>query len=383
MRYDFIFVGGGLANLVSAYRLKITHPHLRTLVLEAKSELGGEHTWSVHESDISAGSWSWFRPLLSKSWKGYDVFFPQLSRSLKSDYHSIDSAEFVEKVTAAGVTIRLGVAVTEVSQHAVKSAGESWAAECVLDGRGWQSAATVCAYQKFLGQRVQLSQPHSLTRPTIMDARVPQKDGYRFVYVLPWSDTEVLIEDTRYSDTPDVQVEAYRMEIRDYCASQGLSVEKVTYEEIGVLPIVLNGELPSSDNGVIPWGTRGGFFQPTTGYSLPTAIENAEKLSGLSSFRHSTVYPQTQIWMKQNWKRGRFLRGLNRMMFYAAAPEERFRILQRFYGLPGDLIERFYAGKLTIADQARILSGRPPVSVTRALKALWHDPLWREANEAS
>ena len=86
--------------------------------------------------------------------------------------------------------------------------------------------------------------------------------------------------------------------------------------------------------------------------------------------------------MRRPWKRGRFLRGLNRMMFYAAAPEERFRILQRFYGLPADLVERFYAGKLTLADQARILSGRPPVSATKALKALWQDPQWRETNEA-
>ena len=42
-----------------------------------------------------------------------------------------------------------------------------------------------------------------------------------------------------------------------------------------------------------------------------------------------------------------------------------------FYRLDPDLIARLYAGRSTAADKMRILSGRPPVPVTRALTALW------------
>jgi lycopene beta-cyclase len=61
---------------------------------------------------------------------------------------------------------------------------------------------------------------------------------------------------------------------------------------------------------------------------------------------------------------------LGAMLFRAAEPDERYRIFQRFYGLAPGLIARFYAGRSNAADKLRILAGKPPVSVCRALAAL-------------
>jgi hypothetical protein len=58
---------------------------------------------------------------------------------------------------------------------------------------------------------------------------------------------------------------------------------------------------------------------------------------------------------------------LNRMLFRAATPDERYRVFQRFYGLSQGLIERFYADRLTRYDRMRILVGKPPVPFGRAL----------------
>ena len=58
------------------------------------------------------------------------------------------------------------------------------------------------------------------------------------------------------------------------------------------------------------------------------------------------------------------------MLFDAAEPDARYRIFQRFYRLPEGLIERFYSARTTFADKARILCGKPPVSIPRALLAL-------------
>ena len=68
-----------------------------------------------------------------------------------------------------------------------------------------------------------------------------------------------------------------------------------------------------------------------------------------------------------HFKSERFFRFLNRMLFRASKPEERYKVLQRFYGLSEPLIERFYAGRLTWKDKLRILIGKPPVPVTKAL----------------
>ena len=67
------------------------------------------------------------------------------------------------------------------------------------------------------------------------------------------------------------------------------------------------------------------------------------------------------------------------MLFLAARPETRYRILQRFYGLPEPLIGRFYAAQSSALDKLRILAGKPPVSIVPALKALAAGDMHRAA----
>ena len=73
---------------------------------------------------------------------------------------------------------------------------------------------------------------------------------------------------------------------------------------------------------------------------------------------------------QRHWQATRFYRSLGRMLFDAAEPEERYRVFERFYRLREPLIERFYAGNSSTADKLRILSGKPPVSVLAAIRAL-------------
>ena len=58
------------------------------------------------------------------------------------------------------------------------------------------------------------------------------------------------------------------------------------------------------------------------------------------------------------------------MLYRAAEPGQRYRVLEHFYRLPEELIGRFYAGWPTAWDKLRVLTGRPPVPVGRALSAL-------------
>ena len=58
------------------------------------------------------------------------------------------------------------------------------------------------------------------------------------------------------------------------------------------------------------------------------------------------------------------------MLYLAAQPQRRYRVLERFYTLPEPLIARFYAARLTARDGFRILAGVPPVPIGAAVKAL-------------
>src|SRR3546814_9319686 len=51
------------------------------------------------------------------------------------------------------------------------------------------------------------------------------------------------------------------------------------------------------------------------------------------------------------WRERGFYRLLDRMLFRAARPDQRYRILQRFYALDERLIERFYAARSSGYDR--------------------------------
>ncbi len=82
---------------------------------------------------------------------------------------------------------------------------------------------------------------------------------------------------------------------------------------------------------------------------------------------------------REAWADRAFFRLLNRMLFKAAAPNERYRVLERFYRLPAPLMRRFYASELTRLDKLRILTGKPPVPIHRALRCLSEETVMEAA----
>ncbi|MCQ4256944.1 lycopene beta-cyclase CrtY [Stutzerimonas stutzeri] len=373
---DLILVGGGLANGLLALRLRQQRPELRLLLLEQGETLGGNHTWSFHEHDLTPAQHRWLEPLVETRWPGYEVIFPDLKRRLDSGYASIFSERFHQHLMAElSDGVRLGTSVVEVKPQQVRLAsGEILRAGAVIDGRGVRRTDQLAlGFQKFLGQEVRLQQPHGLREPIIMDASVAQQDGYRFVYVLPLSDQTLLIEDTYYADGDAVAPETLRDNIRHYASARGWAINEVLREEQGVLPIVLSGDLPAfwgEARGVPQTGLSAALFHPTTGYSLPDAVRLADHLIALDRWDAPSLFEATRSYSLAQWRQRGFFRLLNRMLFMAGPADRRWAVMQRFYRLREPLIRRFYAANLTIWDRLRIVSGKPPVPVGEALRAL-------------
>jgi lycopene beta-cyclase len=375
--FDVIFAGGGLAATLAAYRLRQLKPNLRLLVLEAGETLGGSHTWSFHDKDISRAAWSWIAPFVAHSWDEQQVRFPKHSRMLMSGYNSI----FSETLHSAAYPaledcVRFSTRVLSVGPHQVELAGgEILHAPCVIDARGLGRVdGLTIGYQKFLGLVVRFERPHGQPYPIIMDATVSQRDGYRFVYTLPFTEDTMLIEDTYYSDTASIDASTLRELCLGYAKERGWEVAEIVREERGVLPIVLGGDveaiLEKTAPGVPGLGLRGGFFHHTTSYSFPFAVKCADAIAAIDTLTSETLDHLVQKWAHQHWKDQRFFRLLNRMLFWAAKPNQRYRVLERFYALGDPLIERFYSSSLTLADQARLLVGWPPVPIGRALRVM-------------
>ncbi|MEJ7932447.1 lycopene beta-cyclase CrtY [Ramlibacter sp. AN1015] len=373
---DLLLVGGGLASGLLAWRLRQLRPELRVQVLEAGATLGGNHTWSFHDADLTREQHRWIAPLVGWRWPGHEVRFPGLNRRLSGGYASITSERFHQVLSGAlgEHALRLGVEACEVTPtQVVLRDGTTLQAGAVLDARGTPPAAHMrLGFQKFLGQVLALSQPHGLSLPLLMDATVAQRGGYRFVYCLPLDPRTVLVEDTCYADGEALDAAALRSEIADYAAARGWRVLRLLREEQGVLPIALDGDpqaLWRAAAGVPRAGLAAALFHPTTGYSLPEAVRLADHVAALPDLAAPALFGAIRAHALRRWHDQRFLRLLNRMLFQAARPAERWRVLQRFYGLPEPLIARFYAGRSTRGDKLRLLVGKPPVPLRAALHA--------------
>ena len=376
---DVILVGGGLANGLIAMRLVAAHPQISITMIEALPTLGGNHTWSFFESDLTPEECAWLKPLVVHRWAGYEVRYPTYRRSLATGYATVTSERFHAYLSELSADGRLQV-VTQNAQactanEVVLADGTSMSGRTVIDGRGAQAdSALQIAYQKFFGQVVEFEEPHGRTLPLLMDATVEQSDGYRFFYLLPFDERRMLVEDTRYTENVSLDRADMRDEIARYIARQGWRVRAIEREEEGVLPIVLDGDMHAfwrHASQTAYAGLRAALFHPTTGYSLPSAVRLADELAMLPQpLTTQSARACAQRRSLAQWQQHGFFRGLNRLMFFAALPPLRYKIFQRFYTLSPKMIERFYAGALTPFDKIRIFLGKPPVPLSAACNVL-------------
>lgn len=372
-----LILGGGLAGGLAALTLARKRPDLAVTLVERGARLGGNHVWSFFASDVADGDLAILEPLIEGRWDGYDVRFPDHVRTLDTPYHSMTSERLDRAVRSAlGEDRIIEADVVEAwPGHAKLACGRRIEADAVIDMRG------VCARpegiasgaQKFVGQMMRVVGGHGLERPVVMDATVPQADGYRFVYLLPFDASHVFVEDTYYQTDHTLDVEMLSQRIAHYCRLQGWQAEPAGRMETGVLPVVTGGEpdrfWPKSAP-VARGGVRAGLFHHLTSYSVPDAMRFSHWLVATLPCSGEELARGSRAYALRHWRRQAFDRMLARMLFDAADPPERYRVLQRFYRLPSGLIERFYAGRTTMADRLRILAGKPPVPINRALSAI-------------
>ncbi|MCB2085854.1 MAG: lycopene beta-cyclase CrtY [Sphingomonadaceae bacterium] len=383
-RTEIAIVGGGLAGGLIALALRRQHPEMQVALVEASQMLGGNHRWSWFDNDLDTHGCDLLHGFRKTEWDGYSVRFPSYRRRLHSRYNSLASADFdaaLRRELAPG-TIRTGQQVVALDARSVDLVnGERISARSVIDCRGAvPSEQLTGGWQVFMGRHVRTPRPHGIEQPVIMDAAVNQhapsgKSGaYRFVYVLPLGANELFVEDTYYADSPELDRNALSGRIDRYLDAHRLQ-GNILGGETGVLPVITGGDFGAylrevGSEGVGLAGARGGFVHPLTSYTLPFAVETALAVAQDAELPGEQLAALLDARARRHWARTKFYRRLGAMLFGAAKPPERYRIFERFYRLDQGLIERFYAGRSSFADKARVLLGKPPVPLLGALGAL-------------
>lgn len=218
---------------------------------------------------------------------------------LESDIHSFHE---IDEQTSGMVTANGKFTAPFIFQSALKPPGLE---DKKLD---------ISLKQHFLGWEIKAERPlFDPGRAVLMDFDVPQKNGVTFVYVLPFSETEALIEYTLFSAELLTDKE-YETGIRGYMTDRyGLndSGYEITRVEKGVIPMEDRRYPPYYCNRVLNTGTVGGLTKPSTGYTftrihrqsseIVQALENNLPLPDKSGSDYRfRVYDLMLLWLLHN-----------------------------------------------------------------------------------
>jgi len=370
--YGIIFIGGGLSSVLAAYTWLQQGYNKPILIIEQTEQLCGNHTWSFNQTDILPEAWHTLTSLIDVSWQKYEVQFPKITKTVNIPYHSIASENLADKIQKFAsqnpllniITAQKANIIHEGNQHlnpvVQMQDGQEYTADWIIQATGVSQNYSDTGYQKFLGLEVILNEPAYIPHPLIMDATIPQKDGFRFMYVLPFEPNRLLIEDTYYSLNSNLDIPHVTEQIHTYAKNKGWNITDIIRKEQGVLPIPLQQSKPQwiSDK-VLPLGMFADLFHSTTGYSLAVNYNFIWQMYPYLNEKELNIRWHRQL--LKFYKSMQFYRLMNRFLFIAGKTNKRYRFLESFYQRQSDeVIGRFYAGKSTLKDKMSIFSGKAP-----------------------
>lgn len=379
--FDYIIVGGGASGLQLADALG-TDPYFREkriALFERKAGKGNDRTWCFWEPGPGK-----FDTLLTKSWDRIRFHGPDFERKLALDpyrYKMLRGEDFYREYYKR-LAQYPNIEVQHEEVRRLEDRGEKVQVSTdsgeYLAGKVFSSVSFEpverlmkpfpVLQQHFLGWFVRCEKPvFDPGVATFMDFSIPQKGNTRFMYVLPESPTEALVEYTLFSES--------LLETRDYEAALQAYMEQdlgnPSYEiletERGSIPMTVNDFAAADRPNLIHIGIAGGWAKPSTGYTFWNTSQKVPRLvEALKTGKSLKMARKTKFWY------------YDRLMLDVLAREnaEGSRIFSMlFRHLSPQLIFRFLHEQTSLAEDFQIINSCPKGMFIRAFwKALIRSP---------
>lgn len=132
--------------------------------------------------------------------------------------------------------------------------------------------------QHFIGWHVKVNDlVFNSDVPIFMDFSIPQKGNTRFMYVLPFSSTEAIVEYTLFSETLLAQTE-YEEAIKDYLKNIGITQYEIVDKEKGSIPMTSYPFWKHNTKNILNIGSAGGWTKASTGYTFKHSDKRSKEL---------------------------------------------------------------------------------------------------------
>jgi lycopene beta-cyclase len=360
-KYDYILAGGGCAGLSLVYHLLDSSlKDSNILILEPTLGEVPNKTWCYWNTAAlpihpEAARFSWNSFYLQQGKQQHQHGLENLS------YYHLNSHDFyahvLEKIKNFPNVHFLKEEVSAIRcienevQVVTKSSG-TYNSGYVFDSRiTTDTTNQTILNQVFIGLRIKSNTP--IFNPGsmgLMDFDTPSSSGFDFIYTLPFSSQEALIEYTAYTSEAREE-EALLSSLQAFLKQKFGELEyEITFQETGQIPMTSRVNQETSGNRHIQIGTAAGWTKPSTGYTFAQIQENCSQLvarleqgatQDLRFPRKSrfVFYDNILLSIAHHWPKR--LPGLFINLFSTSSP---------------DLVFRFLAEKTSFWEELRLLS---------------------------
>ncbi len=371
--YDIIIIGAGASGLQLADALG-TDPYFREkriALIEKQSERSNDRTWCFWETGEGP-----FDEILHHSWDHIRFAGPGFDRTVKLDpyrYKMIRGTDFYREYSAR-ITQYPNI---EQIHASVLDFGEEADAVRVETDSGTFRAGHVFS-SVLLGNKQELMRPYPVLqqhflgwfirsenpifdprRATFMDFDIPQKGNTRFMYLLPFSETEGLVEYTLFSRElldPGEYQNALETYLRERLGSQGYDILET---EKGSIPMTCNDFTRADRPRVTHIGIAGGWAKASTGYTFHNISRNTPKLvEAIKTGGSLKMARRNRFWHYDR-------------LLLDVLSRENFRGCEVFSGqlskLPPQMMLRFLNENTRFPQELRVMASSPPAPFVRAV----------------
>ena len=256
MSHDIEIIGDGCAALSFAARAKELENCSVTLIRPRNAPGDADHVWGFWADEV-------LRPaekLARGTWQKWAIVTNEqrtILESTKNPYNAIKRSDW--KQYCLSQSSSANVKIIEEAQ---------W--ENNLHSQVYDTRPPVPVehnlLQHFHGIEIKTETPvFDPDVALLMDFRVDQSKGMHFIYLLPYSSTDALIESTIFSTNVEKE-EFYLNNINAYLESYyDIKEYAITHQEKGVIPL---GKLAPHDANIPGLGANGGAIRPASGYAF-------------------------------------------------------------------------------------------------------------------
>jgi lycopene beta-cyclase len=313
--FDYIIAGGGCAGLSLAYCLsKSTLSYKKILIIDKEIKAHNDRTWCFWTHETTP-----FDAIVFRSWENIEFLtenYQEIYPLKKLRYKIIRGIDFYAEVKRQLAKfpniIWLQDEILEVEENpdqvSIKTLTHSYSGTWLFDSRlssqVYQSA-TRTLLQHFKGYVINTPTPiFDTSKVTMFDFRLPQNDEVRFVYTLPYSEKQALIEFTVFGKKLYQQEKDYTEILKNYL-EKTLQIKdyEIIEEEFGVIPMTDFAFSSKKGQRIKNIGILGGNSKPSTGYTFLNiqrdSVKTVQSLAQTGQpFYHQEIAPQFKLYDK-------------------------------------------------------------------------------------